>query len=47
MCLGNALSSKIVKLNSLQGLKTKLGPISVLPDSSFFNIYRSKIELLA
>lgn len=27
MCLGNALISKVVKLNSLQGLKTKLGPV--------------------
>lgn len=27
MCLGNALSSKIMKLNSLQGLKAEIGPI--------------------
>lgn len=27
MCLGNALSSKIMKLNSLQDLKAEIGPI--------------------
>lgn len=45
MCLGNALISKIMKLNSIHCLKIKRG-INVF-DSSSFNVYWSKIELLA
>lgn len=36
-----------MKLNSLHCLKIEQGPISTLFNSSFSNVYRSKIELLA